>query len=95
MDTPLDVLRPGSCEALKAGVHAAALGLVVVMGVYNTAAWLRRRERHLAVNAVLYAALTVWERKHVAHHLAECRRRPELDTAIAPTDRAKPTTVAA
>ena len=79
MGNPLNVLKCGSCEVLKAGVHGTALGLAVVMGVYNAAAWLRRREQHLAVNAVLYAALTAWEQNHVAHHLALLRRAREAD----------------
>ena len=82
MRTQLEILEHGSCETLKAVVHATALGLAVVMGVYNTAAWLRRGERHLAVNALLYAALTAWERKHVAHHLAELRRPREFEPAV-------------
>lgn len=73
----LDVLDCGSCEALKLGVHATTLALAVVMGAYNAAAWLRRHEQHLAVNAVLYAALIVWEREHVAHHLALLRQPPD------------------
>jgi hypothetical protein len=78
MTIDLDVLKCGNCEELKAGVHAAALGLFVVMGLYNVAAWLSRRESHLAVNAVLYAALTAWEQQHVLHHLAELKKpRPE------------------
>ena len=76
LDLKLTVLDCGSCEALKLGFHAATLGLAVVMGAYNAAAWLRRREQHLAVNAVLYAALIVWEREHVAHHLAVIREPP-------------------
>ena len=64
----MDVLKCGSCEPLKAGVHATALGLAVLMGLYNAAAWLTRRERHLGVNAVLYAGLTIWEASHVMHH---------------------------
>ena len=82
MGNPLNVLKCGSCEVLKAGVHGTALGLAVVMGVYNAAAWLRRREQHLAVNAVLYAALTAWEQKHVAHHLALLRRPREADRTL-------------
>jgi hypothetical protein len=62
------------------------LGLFVVMGVYNVAAWMRRRERHLAINALVYAALTAWEQQHVAHHLAELRPAAsppaEPDTAL-------------
>jgi hypothetical protein len=76
LDFKLTVLDHGSCEALKLGVHAATLGLAIVMGAYNAAAWLRRREQHLAVNAVLYAALIAWEREHVAHHLALLRPPP-------------------
>jgi hypothetical protein len=76
LDFNLTVLDCGSCEALKLGFHAATLGLAVVMGAYNAAAWVRRREQHLAVNAVLYAALIVWEREHVAHHLALLREPP-------------------
>jgi len=65
----LTVLQCGECEPLKAGVHGSALALAAVMGLYNAAAWLRRRDAHLAVNAVLYAALVAWEQHHVAHHL--------------------------
>jgi hypothetical protein len=88
MNMQLTVLRCGSCEPLKAGVHAAALGLSAVMGIYNAAAWLSRREVHLAVNAVLYTMLTAWEQQHVAHHLATLRERnavPAGGAAAAPT----------
>ncbi|HYM22278.1 MAG TPA: hypothetical protein VEU08_03695 [Vicinamibacterales bacterium] len=79
MTLDLDILKCGNCEELKIGVHAGALGLAVVMGVYNAAAWLVRREPHLAVNAIFYAGLVAWEREHVAHHLAELRPpRPRL-----------------
>jgi len=84
MTMDLDVLQCGSCERLKAGVHATAFGLAIVMMVYNAAAWFSRREQHLAVNAVLYGALTAWEQQHVAHHLAELRRMPPAVGAPAP-----------
>jgi hypothetical protein len=83
MTIKLDVLQCGSCEPLKLGVHGAALGLAVVMGAYNAAAWLSRREHHLAINAVLYAMLTAWEQKHVSHHLAELRK-PRATTPSGP-----------
>jgi hypothetical protein len=70
----LTVLKCGECEPLKASVHATALGLSALMGLYNAAAWLSRRDAHLAVNAVLYTALAAWEQHHVAHHLALIRR---------------------
>jgi hypothetical protein len=69
----LPILRSGSCEPFKASVHGAALGLAAVMGIYNAAAWLQRRERHLWVNAVLYGLAIVFEQKHVAHHVQACR----------------------
>ena len=75
----LEVLQCGSCEPLKLAVHGAALGLAVVMGAYNAAAWLSRRQQHLAINTVLYGALIAWEQRHVAHHLAEMRRPRESD----------------
>jgi hypothetical protein len=78
MAMELRILQCGSCEPLKLGVHAGAFGLAVVMGLYNAAAWLSRREPHLAINTVLYVALTAWETEHVRHHLIEIRRlRPE------------------
>ena len=75
MTMNLPVLKCGHCEPLKMGVHAGALGLAALCGVYNAAAWLSRRETHLAINTVLYTVLTIWEQQHVAHHLAEMRQR--------------------
>ena len=70
----MKVLECGNCEPLKLGVHAAALGIAALCGVYNAAAWVVRREQHLAINAVLYAALIAFEQRHVLHHIAELRR---------------------
>jgi len=81
----LQVLKCGNCEELKLGVHAGALGLAALCGLYNAAAWLSRREAHLAVNTVLYVALTLWEQQHVVHHLAEMRRlRPDEEESAPP-----------
>jgi hypothetical protein len=64
------LLENGRCEGVKAGVHGVALGLALVCGVYNFAALVQRRQgRHLAVNALLYAGLAVWEFQHLRHHL--------------------------
>ena len=71
--TTLTILEVGCFEPLKAAVHGAALGLVVLMGAYNVAAWLRRRQRHLAVNAIIYGVAAVWESRHVTHHLNGCK----------------------
>jgi hypothetical protein len=73
MTMDLKVLKCGNCEELKLGVHATALGIATLCGLYNAAAWLSRREQHLAVNAVLYAALIAFEQRHVAHHIAAMR----------------------
>jgi hypothetical protein len=74
MRLALPILRAGSCESFKASVHGAALGLAVVMGLYNTAAWMQRRERHLWINALVYCLACEFERRHVAHHLDTCQR---------------------
>ena len=85
MTMDLDVLKCGNYEELKLGVHAAALGLAALCGVYNAAAWLLRRDRHLAVNTVIYAALIAIEHQHVTHHLAEIRRPMPPDAATGGT----------
>ena len=87
MTIDLDILKCGNCEELKIGVHAGALGLFAVMGIYNAAAWMARRERHLAMNALVYAVLIAWERQHITHHLAELRpaaRPPAVEREPAP-----------
>jgi hypothetical protein len=79
MTVPLPILKHGSCEPFKAAVHGASLGLFVVMGLYNAAAWINRRERHLAVNALIYALGVAWEQRLVAHHLSSCRGSVEVE----------------
>ena len=79
MTVPLPILKQGACEPLKAVVHGTSLGLCAIMGLYNAAAWINRRERHLAVNAIVYALAVAWERRLVTHHLDACRA-PEPET---------------
>ena len=67
-------LDSGTFEGVKAGVHGAALGLAAVMCLYNAAAWLQRRERHLAINAIVYGSAIILERQHVLHHRATLHR---------------------
>lgn len=79
-------------------MHATAFGLAVMMGIYNAAAWVLRREPHLAVNRVLYAALIAWEQKHATRHLLELQQSREIAPAVAaavPKKTSKPTKVAA
>ena len=68
----MKVLDAGRCEPLKAAVHGVLFATAAVCAAYNAAAWLRRRQRHLAINAVVYSAAVIWERCHVVHHLAAC-----------------------
>lgn len=65
--------RSGEAERLKGAVHVGLLLLGAAALAYNAAAWAYRKERHLAVNAVLYGALVWVEVQHVRHHLAEPR----------------------
>src|SRR5687767_15830097 len=67
-----EMLNVGQCEPLKAAVHGVLLATVAVCAVYNAAAWLKRRQRHLAINAVVYGIAIWWERAHVMHHLVAC-----------------------
>jgi hypothetical protein len=64
-----DMLDVGRCEPLKAVVHGVLLVTVSVCAAYNAAAWLKRRQRHLAINAVIYGVAVWWERNHVLQHL--------------------------
>jgi hypothetical protein len=95
MEMDLKILHCGSCEGLKTGVHVLALGLAAVMGAYNAAAWLSRRQTHLGVNAVLYAALLAWEQQHVVHHLAEMRLLRDVDAKAAMLNAELPVAVVA
>jgi hypothetical protein len=81
----LDVLKCGNCEELKLGVHAGALAIAAVCGAYNAAAWLVRREPHLAINTVLYLMLIAWEQQHVSHHLETIRHPREANSLTAPS----------
>jgi hypothetical protein len=90
----LDVLKCGNREELKLGVHAGALMLAALCGAYNAAAWLVRRERHLAVNAVVYTVLVVWEQQHISHHM-EAIRHPADSGSLAGPDTSPPRSLAA
>jgi hypothetical protein len=83
---PLPLLCPGRCEILKASIHGVVLGTAAVCALYNLAAWTVRRQRHLAVNTGLYAALAAWEWVHVRHHLdgRECVGQGEPKDAQSP-----------
>jgi hypothetical protein len=76
------MLDNGECEPAKAAVHGVLMATVAVCAAYNMAAWLKRRQTHLAINAILYSAAVWWERCHVVHHLRSC---PPSTSAGTPT----------
>ena len=62
-------LSRGHAEPFKDVVHALAGGLCGLMFAYNTAAWLLRRERHLASNAFVYGFAVLFELSQTRRHL--------------------------
>jgi len=80
----IPILQCGNCEPLKAGVHGVVLGTAALCALYNLAAWVARRQTHLAVNTVLYGTIVAWEATHVRHHLDIVPRQ----LAAVPNDRA-------
>ena len=79
-----EMLNVGKCEPLKAAVHGVLMATVAVCAAYNLAAWLKRRQRHLAINAVVYGLATLWEHAHVTHHLVECQPLQQPSRASRP-----------
>ena len=74
----------GNHEGVKCAVHAAAGVLVGVCAAYNLTASCFRRDRHLRVNAIIYALATAWELKQTMHHLEAvggCDAHTEMKTA--------------
>jgi hypothetical protein len=62
------IFDKGSHEGIKLTVHAALGALALLACGYNSIALLRRGERHLAANAVVYGALVALEVRKVGHH---------------------------
>ena len=67
MSDPL--LTPDHAESFKSLVHLSLFGLTAMCLGYNAMAWSERRQTHLAVNALLYAALAVYEAVQTEGHL--------------------------
>lgn len=82
--TVSEMLDNGECEPAKAAVHAVLMVTVAVCAAYNTAAWIKRRQTHLAINSIVYSAAVWWERCHVVHHLRAC---PRPTSTAADTDK--------
>ena len=84
--TVSEMLDNGECEPTKAAVHGVLMATVAVCAAYNTAAWIKRRQAHLAINAIVYTAAVWWERCHVVHHLRSCRNST---STVCPADKLK------
>lgn len=65
------MMHAGESEAAKGGIHATIAGLAATCAMYNGIAWIKRREPHLAVNAVLYALLWGFETYQTHHHWSQ------------------------
>lgn len=68
-------LFPGECEPVKRRLHQAMKWQVAGFAVYNGLAFLVRGlkgswQPHLAVNAVVFTALTAYEQHNEASHRA-------------------------
>ncbi len=72
----MKVLDSGNSEPLKATVHGVLLATMALCAAYNTAAWIKRRQVHLAINAVVYSCAVYWERCHILRHLSACADEP-------------------
>src|SRR5262245_40353470 len=72
------MLDNGRCEPLKAAVHGVLFATVCLCAAYNSAAWLKRRQRHLAINAIIYVSAAWWEHSHIVHHLEPCVQPREV-----------------
>ena len=62
------ILDRGSDEVSKIAAHVLLGGIAAVCMAYNLAAWVKRREAHLAWNAVIYGTLTVLEGYQIQRH---------------------------
>jgi hypothetical protein len=70
--TVSEMLNSGECEPAKAAVHGLLMATAALCAAYNTAAWIKRRQNHLAINAVIYSAAIWWESCHIVHHVRAC-----------------------
>ena len=65
------ILHIGTGELLKGGVHAFLGGVLSIVAAFNVAAWVERRDRHLAVNAIGYTLAVGWEIYQTWQHFRE------------------------
>lgn len=69
--TPQQFCQSGTAERAKLAVHGVMLVGAGACAIYNIAAcFLRKPERHLVMNSIVYAGLVILEWEHVKHHAA-------------------------
>lgn len=66
-----NLLTPGHQEGFKACIHGVLLLSVGTVASYNVAAFRARHEPRLLVNAIVYAALAVFEIVKMSRHWRE------------------------
>ena len=70
----------GHAEPVKGAVHGLAAVVCGLMFAYNTAAWLFRREPHLAMNALVYGTAILYEGVQTHRHVAARVRAARHET---------------
>ena len=77
----------GHAEPVKGAVHGLAAVVCGLMFAYNTAAWLFRREPHLAMNALVYGSAILYEGVQTHRHVGARARAGQSNAR--PPDRAR------
>ena len=65
-----EFVSQGHAEPVKDAFHGLAAVVCGLMFAYNTAAWLFRREPHLAINALVYGSAILYEGVQPHRHVA-------------------------
>ena len=65
----------GKHEGFKASCHLVMMMLAGSFTLYNTVAYIRRRETHLAKNVIVYGALTALEILQATTHVYDRRNK--------------------
>ena len=72
------ILSKGSDEIYKGVLHAYLAGVLTVIGSYNLAAYLTRKDRHLLTNAIIYTVAVGWEIHQTWTHFSPAKPVPTV-----------------
>ena len=75
-----EFVSEGHAEPIKGAFHGLAAVVCGLMFAYNTAAWLFRREPHLAMNALVYGTAILYEGAQTHRHVAARVRAARHET---------------